>query len=267
MAKSYYASKISDNMARTPEGFLICFNVPIGRVGEYSYLSSEIGGEGNEIVSVFRTPDDLFDQITIASFEGKAFTDDHPSEDVTANNWAVYSKGEVSNVRRGKGEFIDCLVADIIVRDPITISEIENGIKREVSSGYCCDYVKRGDRIFQENIIGNHVSLVKNGRAGHRVSIKDSAIKNKNGKRIELLMCALTLDEFPQTLHKHKIIFSYDLIEKATGKVIQRVHDWEHDMTPYEVEMLIEDRLKGSRLGFSNFRFSISEYKGGKETL
>ena len=57
MAKAYYGSKISDNMTKTPEGFLICHNVPIGRTGEYKYLSCEIGQDGNNVVSVYRTDD------------------------------------------------------------------------------------------------------------------------------------------------------------------------------------------------------------------
>lgn len=174
MAKAYYGSKISDNMTKTPEGFLICHNVPIGRTGEYKYLSCEIGQDGNNVISVYRTDDELFDQRTIASFEGKAFTDNHPNEDVTSDNWSMYSKGEISNVRRGKGDFSDCLVADILVRDPVTINEIESGVKREVSSGYDCEYVTKDGKTFQRNIIGNHVSLVNAGRAGHKVAIRDS---------------------------------------------------------------------------------------------
>lgn len=173
MAKAYYASKISENIARTPEGFLICYNVPIGRTGKYQYLASEIGAEGNEIVDIYRQEEDVFDQRTLASFEGKAFTDTHPAEDVTTENWSRYAKGELKDVRRGKGEYSDCIVADIIVRDPITISQIESGCKREVSAGYSCDYKIKDGKYYQTHIIGNHVALVQEGRAGHRVAIKD----------------------------------------------------------------------------------------------
>ncbi len=205
MAKSYYGSKISDNMARTPEGFLICFNVPIGRTGEYKYLGSEVGDGGNEIISVYRTEEELFDQLTLASFEGKAFTDDHPIDDVTPDNWSIYAKGELSNVRRGKGEYADCIVADIIVRDPVTISEIETGIKREVSSGYTCDYIEKNGKTYQSNIRGNHVSLVKNGRAGSRVSIKDKAIENnKNNIKIAQALLAISNNK-PNNTFKNKV--------------------------------------------------------------
>lgn len=192
MSKAYYASRISDNMAKMPEGFLICYNVPIGRTGTYKYLDSEVGtGDGSMVVDVFRTDDELFADESIASFEGKAFTDDHPIEDVTADNWQQYSKGEVTNVRRGIGEFKDCLVADIIVRDPVVMSEIESGVKREVSSGYTCDYVTIDGKLYQQHIRGNHVALVRAGRAGHRVAIKDQKTVNKNSKLNSKILCLL----------------------------------------------------------------------------
>lgn len=191
--KYYYASKISDNISRTPEGFLICNSVPIARTGVYQYLKNEIGFDGDEIVNVYRNPEDVFSQTTIASFEGKAFTDEHPSVDVTVDNWQIYSKGEISNVRRGTGENEIYLIADIIVRDPITIDEILNKQKREVSAGYTCEYVEKDGKIYQMNLIGNHVALVKNGRAGKKVSIKDNKMtktltKQEKIKRINKIL-------------------------------------------------------------------------------
>lgn len=177
MAKAYYGSKISNNMTKTPEGFLICHNVPIARTGTYKYLSSEIGLDGQEVVDVYREPEEVFDQRTLASFEGKAFTDTHPTVDVDTNNWSMFSKGEVSNVRVGKGENSDKIVADLIVRDPIVIDEIESGAKREVSAGYECEYVERDGKYYQTNIRGNHVALVQQGRAGKMVCIKDEKPK------------------------------------------------------------------------------------------
>lgn len=177
MARAYYGSKISDNITKLDNGCLVCFNVPIARTGTYQYLSSELGLPGNSIVNVFRTEDEVFNKATLASFEGKAFTDTHPSEDVTADNWSVYSKGELTNIRRGTGEDSDKLIADILVRDPIVISEIQSGCKREVSAGYECEYEERDGKVYQKNIRGNHVALVQAGRAGSSVRIKDEKHK------------------------------------------------------------------------------------------
>lgn len=171
--RSYYGSKISNNITRLDNGCLVCFNVPIARTGTYKYLRSELGLEGEGIVDVYREPKEVFDPVAIASFEGKAFTDTHPSCDVTSDNWSIYAKGTITNVRRGKGNDESFLLADIIVNDPLTINEIESKVKREVSAGYECEYVEENGKIYQRNIRGNHVALVQAGRAGNKVCIND----------------------------------------------------------------------------------------------
>lgn len=173
MARAYYGSKISDNITMLDNGCLVCLNVPIARTGSYKYLREELGLEGSGIVDVYRTPEEVFDSTTIASFEGKAFTDTHPSCDVTSDNWSIYSKGELTNVRRGTGTQSSFLMADILVRDPVVINEIQSGCKREVSAGYECEYVEKDGKIYQRNIRGNHVALVQAGRAGNQVRIND----------------------------------------------------------------------------------------------
>ncbi len=176
--KAFYGSRISENRIRTPEGFLICKNVSIAKVGTQQYLGEELGLEGYEniLVEVVRTEQEVFSPKTIASFEGKPFTDDHPeqSEFVTTENYKQYVKGHVTNVRRGEGDFSDKLLADIIVYDKTVIEEIESGRKREISCGYGCDYgINENGNILQINITGNHVALIEEGRAGHSVRILD----------------------------------------------------------------------------------------------
>lgn len=192
MPISYYGSKISNNITELSDGCLLCSNVPIARTGTYKYLREELGLDGNGIVDVYRTEDEVFNDAAIASFEGKAFTDTHPSVDVDVNNWSIYAKGDVRNVRRGKGEFSNCLVADIIVRDPIVIDEIKSGVKREISSGYECEYVEENGKIYQRNIRGNHVALVQAGRAGNQVKIYDEKkVISSKYKSIKLLEKAI----------------------------------------------------------------------------
>lgn len=192
MPISYYGSKISNNITELSDGCLLCSNVPIARTGTYKYLREELGLDGSGIVDVYRTEDQVFNDAAIASFEGKAFTDTHPSVDVNVNNWSIYAKGDVRNVRRGKGEFSNCLVADIIVRDPIVIDEIKSGVKREISSGYECEYVEENGKIYQRNIRGNHVALVQAGRAGNQVKIYDEKkVISSKYKSIKLLEKAI----------------------------------------------------------------------------
>lgn len=169
--KSFYCSQLSDNISVTPENYLICHNVPIARTGIQEYLGQELGinDKWDEIIKVYRLEEDVFSSDAISSFEGKPLTDDHPPIQVDVNNLPQYGKGHVQNVHR-EGDY---LVADIMAMDPVIISEIQNKIKRDISCGYDCYYVPYQDGYKQIGIVGNHIALVKRGRAGSRVSIKD----------------------------------------------------------------------------------------------
>lgn len=173
----YFGSKISNNMIMTKDGFLICQNVPISRTGTQDYLDIELYGNGvGDIVKVNREEEEVFSDEAIASFEGKPFTDEHPQELVDPDNFTLYAKGHVQNVRRGKGKFNNNLVADIFVNDKETIDKIQNG-KREISCGYECEDVERDGELYQTNIRGNHIALVDRGRAGSKVAIRDKSIQ------------------------------------------------------------------------------------------
>jgi hypothetical protein len=168
-------------------GFLVCKNVPIARTGVQDYKGSELGiNEGSDqLFQVHRLESEVFSPDALASFEGVAFVDEHPSADVTVDNAQILSRGFVKDVRRGEGEDSDKVIADIIITDANTIAEIESG-KREVSCGYACDYERDAEgRIFQRNIRGNHVALVGKGRAGKSVAIKDAGPKITTESKFE----------------------------------------------------------------------------------
>lgn len=180
--RAYYGSPISANRTTTPEGYLVCLNVPIARTGTQQYLRGELGldGDPNEIVNVFRPEAEVFAAATIASFEGKTVTNEHPPVGVTIENITAFDCGHVQNVRRGQGEESDLLIADLFITSRALIDEIERGM-REVSCGYDCEYALGDDgQIFQRSIRGNHVAVVPAGRAGSRVAIKDSASESDN---------------------------------------------------------------------------------------
>ena len=175
--KAYYGDRFSPHMTRTPEGYLICHDVPIARTGTQQYLPKELGLEGEGLITVFRNENEVFKPAAIASFEGKPVTDNHPPVDVMPDNYSIYTKGVVQNVRRGNSDQQDKILADLIIYDANLIAEIESG-KREISCGYDCLYKNNNDGTYcQANIIGNHVAVVDNGRAGSTVSIKDEKPK------------------------------------------------------------------------------------------
>ncbi|MDY6303915.1 MAG: DUF2213 domain-containing protein [Succiniclasticum sp.] len=161
--KAFYGSRFSPHMTKTPEGFLICHSVPICRTGEQEYLPREIGVEEEKrpIITVLRTPEEVFKPAAIASFEGKPVTDDHPPVPLDSSNYSTYTKGAVQNVHRGTGEDDDKLVCDIVLYDSVLISKVEAG-KREISCGYDCKYIPNGDGTYhQADIIGNHAAVGK----------------------------------------------------------------------------------------------------------
>ena len=78
---AYYGYAISPNQIETGEGFLICRNVPIARIGVQEYLGREIGLSGADaerLITVTRPPEEVFSDAAMASFEGKPVTNDHP---------------------------------------------------------------------------------------------------------------------------------------------------------------------------------------------
>ena len=179
--KAFYGARLSPHMTESPEGFLICQSVPICRTGTQQYLPREIGEKGDGLVDVYRKDSEVFKPAAMASFEGKPVTDDHPPKEVTPANYGNYIKGVVQNVRRGKGDDADNVVCDLVIYDAGLINKIKHG-KREISCGYDCKYIDNGDGTYtQADIIGNHVAVVDNGRAGKEVSIKDS--KPKGGRK------------------------------------------------------------------------------------
>lgn len=181
---TFYGDIISQNRTKTPEGYLIALNCPLARTGWYEYLGIEIGLNTNEIVRVYRSPEEVFSKESMASFNGKSITDEHPPELVVSDNNNRYEKGTVINIKRGKGNESDLLLGDLIIKDSILIEEVENNIKKEISCGYECDYKENKDGTYSQiDIRGNHVAVVEAGRAGNRVSIKDSKNNKLEGEK------------------------------------------------------------------------------------
>ena len=217
--KFYSKGSFGSKRAFTPEGFLICYDVPIASTALMLYAEGEIPVDAGKdgLIRVTRTPEELFSPATIASFEGKASVNDHPEEDVTPENWKELSVGHVQNVRRGEGELEDCLLADLVITDLQAIKDIEDG-KREVSCGYDADYEQLSAGVGQQhNIIGNHVALVEKGRCGPRCAIGDKAMAVKK----------VTLRDRVRALIKGKDAEGVEKLMEDAGIDLGEVHDEE----------------------------------------
>ena len=218
MAKYYSIAKLSERISETPEGFLVCEAVPITRAGDLLYSPSETPvtpGQGSTVIS--RTVEDIHDPATIASFEGKPVTINHPDDFVTPDNWRELAVGVVQNVRPGDGEDADKLLADLLITDCEAISAVKGKRLREVSCGYEAEFVETAPgRGRQENIIGNHVALVASGRCGSECAIFDHAPRKEKA---------------PMTM-KEKLmgIFSKSLDEAMVEETPPAAQDQQPDM-------------------------------------
>lgn len=151
------AIDISENKSITSEGYLICENVKISHTYPMDY------GDG----FFTKPPEELFSTYTMSSFEGKPITIDHPSVDVTAENWKDLAVGYIKNVRKD-GAYLVC---DLILMDKVAIEKVQSNELKEVSIGFTCvvDYVSKS----YLKITGNHLALVTAGRAGVECAIFD----------------------------------------------------------------------------------------------
>lgn len=229
MAITYFGVKISDNWIEKPDGSLVFKNAVIARTGFQKYkgfelpqrkhdtpedevTAQDLGIEENDDVNVYRSPEEVFSKRTIGTFEGAPVTDGHPDELLNIETIADHQCGHAQNVREGKepldgGDFP--LLADLVVTGKDLIEKIKAGL-RELSCGYNYHLLKRGEAILQVDIVGNHVAVVPNGRAG-----KEAAI----------------VDALPIELKQEKLTMS-DLLKRIRGLGFQV---WAKDAKPEEV--------------------------------
>lgn len=190
--KFYVKTKLSENISVTPEGFLLCRNVPLTHTGELIYAQGEHPFDdikGDAIVT--RAKEDLFSDATVSSFEGKSITIHHPDEFVSPENWKDVSNGILMNVRPSQeqieveGEMVDVLLGDFLITTTKAIEAVNNGL-REVSLGYDALWTQTGkNTVSHTKIIGNHCALVDNGRAGINCAIQDSKGEEEMPKSLQ----------------------------------------------------------------------------------
>jgi hypothetical protein len=165
-----YASRLSEHIGETPEGYLICTACVLCRSGYQNYLRAELelSGRGDDKLSVYRPPEEVLDPTFIATLPGKALTLNHPSSgflNAMNHNWSA--KGTVLNARRGpdiEGEVT--LVGDIIITDPDTIERVKAGL-RQLSVGYTFELVDGPHGPTMTTYRANHLAIVPSGRAGN----------------------------------------------------------------------------------------------------
>lgn len=160
----------------------------LARTGIQEYLAHELGIPGMDamrVVRLYRPPEEVFDPTSMASFDGKPVTVDHPSVLVTSDNWKAFAVGDVSNIGRN-GNF---MTAKVALKDKAAIDALSSG-KRELSNGYNFQLdmtpgtTPDGQAYdgVQRNIRGNHIALVSAARCGSACRISDSQPSNKENQ-------------------------------------------------------------------------------------
>jgi hypothetical protein len=180
----YFADRLTldGKTRRTRDGYLAA-RAKAARAGIYDYFGREIDPEGkrfaaDQVVKVYRPPEEVFAADSVASFLMKPVTNDHPAQAVTADNWKTHARGVVGKALRD-GDF---LAFDLVLMDADLIRDVESG-KRELSNGYASELefadgvTPEGEpyQVIQRNIRGNHVAVVDRGRAGTFCRIGDCA--------------------------------------------------------------------------------------------
>lgn len=181
--KYFFKTRLGNTRFQLADGSVLFKDVPIGRTGEQEYDTTErpeLVPDARGKVIVRRTPEEVFSERAMASFEGMAVTIGHPRDFngeiifVTPENWRQLANGHIQNVRRGQGSESDLLLADVIVKTPEGLQAIDDG-DDEVSCGYDADYEQISPGLANQSAItGNHLALVPNGRAGFRCKIGDA---------------------------------------------------------------------------------------------
>ncbi|MGI4812812.1 MAG: DUF2213 domain-containing protein [Janthinobacterium lividum] len=177
----FTTEQIGKKQSFTPEGFLLCEQVPIARIGNQDYAGIELPDleDKDGVIEVERDEGVVFSPDTIGSFIGKPVTIDHPNDPVTPANWSVLAKGGTHNVQRGEGDLSDFLVADLLITDKGAINDVVSRRLTEISCGYESDYEQIAPgRARQVTIVGNHVALVKSARCGPACSITADSSKH-----------------------------------------------------------------------------------------
>lgn len=240
---SIYGSRISDNIYSDSNGQLIISNAVLARTGAYDYLESEVvpNGDPAKVVKVYRTPEEVFNPYSIASFENKPFCNDHPEEDVSGENFRELQGGFIRDVRRGTGDLSDCLVGTIVVTDPEMIDLIKSKAKRELSLGYNA-LIEKDDtgRYIMTHIRGNHLALVDSGRAGI-ATIRDRKSTNILGGNSGMKMSKPAEKLSAKESFIRKLYDSDDVIEvKELSDDETEAIDFEEDVSDIDCDNIAE---------------------------
>jgi hypothetical protein len=174
----------------------------VARTGIQLYGGDEMGRPNMRVVRVYRPEDEVFHKDSLRSLAGKPVTNDHPTEAVTADNWAKLARGGLGEDVLRDGQFIRI---PMTLMDKNAIKDVQNG-KSELSAGYTCDIewkagtTPQGEQYdaIQRNIRFNHLAVVDAARGGSALTIGDKT--NEDHLMNDKTMTTITVDSVPLSL-------------------------------------------------------------------
>jgi len=156
-------------LTKTDEGYLEGYAVAT-RTGVFNYMRAD-GSVQREL----RLPEEVFKDDAVNSLKMLPITNDHPEEEVNADNVKQLSVGYTGEEIKKQDNF---LVTKLKITDKNTIEQINAG-KRGLSYGYKVNLIKKdgvykGERYdhVQTDIKGNHLAIVFQGRAGDKAKLR-----------------------------------------------------------------------------------------------
>lgn len=174
----------------TPEGYLRAW-ASIARTGIQLYTDAD-----GSVRREYRPAIEVASPESLASFAGKAITSEHPPALLDAENTKDYQVGFSGTEVVYDDGFVKAVMT---ITDKEAIERIMRGDAREVSAGYRVNYdptpgvTENGEHYdgVQKEIIGNHIAVVRRGRAGPQVKLHldrqdaaDPSLLSNNGDRL-----------------------------------------------------------------------------------
>jgi uncharacterized protein len=154
----------------TPEGYLRCWST-IARTGVQMYTDAD-----GSVRREYRPETEVASPESLASFAGKAITLEHPPVLLDSANTKDYQIGFSGTEVVYDNGFVRAVMT---ITDQDAIERIMRGDAKEVSAGYRVNYeanagvTDSGENYdgIQKEISGNHIAVVRRGRAGPQVKL------------------------------------------------------------------------------------------------
>lgn len=202
MRTRYDTAPIKQVTTDPQTGFMHVTNVPIARVGVFPYMKAD-----RSIEMEAKLPTELLSDSTVNSANNRPVTNDHHGL-VTKDNATQLAKGFTADNAHVDN---NTLRVDMTIMDGKLINAINNG-KQELSIGFQTNIDQTPGKYngvaydsVQKDIRINHVAVVNQGRAGHKVRLLGDSAEMidddlKEGKAESMEYTKTRLDSVDQTI-------------------------------------------------------------------